>query len=526
MSGDRLRQFIPPELANAVPRDRNRQRPNAPGAVGNGPGERDGAATAGGGDGLHLTDMGNAQRFVRDHGDDVQHCHPWRKWLVWDGQRWRIDDTGEPQRRAKVTIRALYDYAAAALAILQAGEGDDSQRSGMASWVMRLLNHARKSEDARALARMLDLARSEPGVPILPADLDRDPMLLNVANGILDLRTGELRPHRRVDRLTKLCPTEFDPRARCPRFAQALSAILAGDTDLIEFVQRSLGCCLTGDVREQALPIWWGAGANGKTTLLNAILETIGTDYSGTVPAELLLESRGAQHPTIMADLFGKRLLVAAETGQGRRLNESRLKLLTGGDRIKARRMREDFWEFAPTHKLILVTNHKPEVHGTDHAIWRRLRLVPFTVQFLDPDAPENAGKSIPAHLRVDRQLLAALLAERCGILAWLVRGCLDWQAHGLTCPAAVRAATQEYRDAEDRIAQFLAECCLRGPDYRCRSSDIYGRFKAWCEAAGERAPSHTAFGEALPLQPGVERKKIEGISWYLGIAPRGGGEG
>jgi putative DNA primase/helicase len=242
-----------------------------------------------------------------------------------------------------------------------------------------------------------------------------------------------------------------------------------------------------------------GSGANGKTTVQNAILETLGGDYAGNAPVELLMETHGDQHPTLLADLFGKRLMFAAETGPGRRLNMERVKLLTGGDRIKARRMREDYWEFDATHKLVFITNHKPEVHDPGHAGWRRIRLVPFTAQFLDPDAPENVGRIITDDRRIDRDLPAALSAEREGILAWLVQGCLAWQRRGLPVPARVRAATVEYRDEQDVIGAFLAECCSMGDaEQRVGATSLYNAFQEWVEVSGEAPMSLRRFGAAL----------------------------
>jgi P4 family phage/plasmid primase-like protien len=484
---------------------------------------------------VHFTDMGNAQRLVVRHGTDLLHCHPWKKWLIWDGTRWRPDDTGEAQRRVKDTIAAMYRDAAESTAqcaleleqladvigIVSTEDSNDAIEKAKAlqkkqAWAKRIVDWALESEDKKHVNAMLDLARSD--VPVLPSQLDADIWSLNCANGTIDLRTGTLRPHRREDMNTKLCPTRYVPTATCPRFLQTIESIFDSDTELIGFVQRWLGYSLTGDVREQAIPIWWGTGSNGKTTFLTAIQEILGDDYSGTVPVELIMKTNSDQHPTILADLFGKRLMIAAEIEKGRKLNESRVKMLTGGDIIKARRMREDLWQFAPTHKLILLTNHKPVVAGTDHAIWRRLRLVPFNVQFLDPLSPDNAGKDIPANRLVDRTIADALKLEQEGILAWMVRGCLAWQASGIPYPASVRAATAEYRQAEDVLAAFIAECCVTGgSDYRVRSSDLYARYRKWSEDAGEQTMSQKAFGEAM-TEKKFERKTSNG-TWYLNIA-------
>jgi putative DNA primase/helicase len=366
---------------------------------------------------------------------------------------------------------------------------------------------------------MLELARSEPGIAVLPDQLDRDPWLVNCVNGTLDLRDGKLRGHRREDYLTKLCPTPFDPEAACPAWERFLLAIFRQDGELIRFVQRLLGRALSGDVSEQILPIFWGGGANGKSTLVNAIMRVMGPDYAMKASPDLLMSRRGERHPTELADLFGMRLVVASETHQGRRLDEALIKDMTSGERIRARRMREDFWEFDPTHKIILLTNHKPAVTGTDTGIWRRLRLVPFEETFWDPEDPNNHGKDLPEALRQDKTLPERLQTEARGILAWLVRGCSNWLDDGLTLPDKVRVATADYRVAEDRLQHFLGECCLVGPNYRCRAATLYARYRKWCEDGGEESPKQRVFGEAM-TERGFGRTTSNG-TWYLGVTVR-----
>jgi putative DNA primase/helicase len=378
----------------------------------------------------------------------------------------------------------------------------------------KVLKWALESESARRINAMLDLARSEPGIPVRPCALDRDPWLFNCTNGTLELRTGRLREHWREDNLTRLCPTEYHPAAPCPHWLHFLDAVFERDPGVVQFVQRLLGRGLTGDVSEQILPIFWGAGANGKSTLVNAVMRTLGPDYCMKAPAELLLERRGEHHPTELAQLFGMRLVVASETHQGRRLNEALIKDLTGGERIRARRMREDFWEFDPTHKIILLTNHKPVITGNDEGIWRRLRLVPFEVTFWNPDEP---GDGRPPELRQDKELPGKLDAERQGILAWMVAGCLDWQREGLPLPKKVRAATAEYRGQEDQLAQFLVECCVRGSnDYRVRAHTLYTRYRKWAEDGKEYPYSQRRFGEAMAKR---FRKEVSNGTWYVGVA-------
>lgn len=362
----------------------------------------------------------------------------------------------------------------------------------------KTMKWALKSEARPRLEAMLALAKSEPGVAVLPDDLDRDPWLFNCNNGTLELKTGRLREHRREDLITQLCPVAFHADAQCPTWERFLSSVfpttgdaaeVPGNEVMIQFVQRLLGRCLSGDVSEHIVAIFWGGGANGKTTLLEAIKFVLGDAYSMTAPAELLMTGGSKRHPTEVALLFRKRFIVCSESEEGGRLNESRLKAISGGDKLTARRMKEDFWSFDPTHKVVLCTNHKPRVKGTDDGIWRRLRLVPFAVQFWNPDEPAKAGDDRPDYLRQDKQLPVKLKAEAEGILAWLVRGCLDWQKNGLGMPPEVVEATAEYRNEEDIFGQFIEERCTVGQEFVAKFADIFGDYKAWAEAGGEKRP-------------------------------------
>ena len=443
-----------------------------------------------------LSDLGNARLFVKLHGEKVRYCYPWKKWLVWDGKRWKIDNTGTVERLAKNVADERWQ---------EAQETSDSE----------LREFATDSASSKLITAMLKLAQSEPGIPVVPDDLDRDPWLLNCSNGVVDLRTGEIEQHRKSYLITKLCPTAFNPDAESYHFDTFLEAIFKGTQPLIDFLQRFLGYAITGNVREQILAILWGGGSNGKSTLLNAVMDTLGTDYCLKAVADLLMAKKHESHPTERADLFGMRLVVCTETADGRGMNEALVKELTGGDKIRARRMREDFWEFDPTHKPILCTNHKPKVRGNDHAIWRRLVLVPFEVQFWNPDK----GETGPPELRQDKALPATLIAESKGILAWLVCGCLEWQKQGLMIPEIVRAATDTYRHEHDLIAMFIDDMCLCSPMCRIRASELYTAFKSWCDPLGEYPISMRAFGETIE-QRGYEKKSSNGV-WYLGIGMR-----
>jgi len=478
-----------------------------------------GVSAAGGGKGseqpppIHLTDEGNARRLVALHGRDLRYCHPWKKWLAWDDRRFAIDDTGEVFRRAKHAVTSMFAEAGRGL-LLAATEPDPDRRKAAVEELQRLQSWALKSEDVKRLKAIIELAQSEPGIPVLPADLDADPWLLNCPNGTLDLRTGKLREHRREDLLTKLCPTPFDPSAGCHEWEIATRAILDGNPEMIAYAKRLCGHALTGDVREQILPIPWGDGSNGKSLWFDTLLAVWGPDYAGVAPSELLMLRRGDTHPTTLAGLFGKRLVVASESGEGCRLNEALVKTLTGGEAITARRMREDYWTFPPTHKLFFVTNHRPEVRGSDHGIWRRLKLIPFVVKFWDPDKSEKGEP----HLKADKTLKEKLLVEATGILAWCVRGCLDWQASGLQEPKGVTLATEDFRGESDLIARFIGECCHLGKDLKSKASAVYKRYCSWHEAAGEdgKPISHKKFGQQL-RRKGVEAYPNNG-TWYSGL--------
>ncbi len=433
------------------------------------------------------TDLGNAERMVRRFGWKMRHCHLRKQWLHFDGRRWAVDDTAAVRRMAREAARKILAEASTI--------EDDKARDSLVKW-------ARATESLPRLNAMITIAAAESSIPILPADLNANPWLLNVLNGTIDLTTGKLRPHRRDDHITCLAPVEFDPRATCPHYDATLERFMAKDEDLIAFWDRLSGMALTADVSEQILAILFGVGDNGKSTLTGALLGLLGPDYAVIAPQNLLIAGRGQRHPTEQAYLFGKRLVIAMESEEGARLNESLIKQLTGSDPITARGMGENFWTFNPTHKLWMCTNHKPVIKGTDHAIWRRPKLVPFDV--IIPEAEKNTN--FPKLLK----------AEYPGILARCVRGCLDWQKGGLRVPSAVEDATAKYRKEQDQLGDFLADECTQSPELRAKAGATYQRYRQKLQHLGEEPMSLTKFGSAMK-ERGFEKTESGGI-WYLGI--------
>ena len=416
---------------------------------------------------INLTDVGNGTRIAARHGDDLHYCYSWARWLTWDDRRWNNDDPGEPVRRAKESARWL---AASALDLR-----DSDRRRLTLRWALE------SEKDARVRAALW-MAQSVPGISITPTELDTDPWLFNVENGTIDLRTGQLCDHDRADLITKLAPVAYDPGAKAPRWEQFLEEILVDDR-VISFMQKLCGYMLTGLTREQILAIFWGSGENGKSTLINMLMKVLGDDYAQQAPSSTFLERRGDGVPNDIARLRGQRLVVATETAETRHLNEALIKQMTGGDRMSARYMRSEWFDFTPEFKPVLVTNHKPEIRGTDHAIWRRIRLIPFTVRISDEQR--------------DRDLDKKLQQELPGILTWAVAGCQAWLAEGLEPPEAIIAAGTEYREEQDAIGRFVADCCTLPGMRRSR--------QATCTPATATGRSRTARKRSArnPSRPG-----------------------
>lgn len=429
---------------------------------------------------LPLTELGMARRLVATHGDTIRYAPQLGHWLVWDGRRWAEDVTGKVMLKAKAVVDELHGEAL---------KDADRRQDLIKAW-------QRFQTDAR-LRAIASLATTEPGIPVLVDELDADPWLLNVENGIIDLRTGTLRPHDPNGLHTKFVPAMFDPDAACPTWERFLWEVFDGDSDVIDFVQRFSGYSLTGSVKEQMFVFCHGNGSNGKSTMLD-VLRNLAGDYGVHIATSIITMSRHEQHPTGLMDLRGARLVTTVETEKDVKLAESLVKSLTGGDHIRARRMRQDFVEFSPSHKLWVAGNELPRITGTDYGIWRRIALVPFLQEFKGD--------------RKDGDLPDKLAREFDGILAWVIRGCLEWQRDGLKVPSRVKAATDTYRTSQDHIGRFLADICVVDDYAYVTTTDLRAAYEAWCEEEGETPMNATALGRELTLR-GFARGPQKGAS-------------
>lgn len=411
-----------------------------------------------------------ALQFTHTYARDWQYVALWGKWLVWDGRSWRTELT----LHATDLIRQVCRDAA-----LQA----ESPRT------------AAKLASSGTVTGVERLARTDRRHAATSDEWDADPWLLNTPRGVVDLHTGKLRPHRREDRMTRLTTASPVEGAACPAWRQFLQQITGNNAELITYLQRMVGYCLTGSTREHALFFLYGTGANGKSVFVN-VLSTLLGDYATNAPMDMFMETRSDRHPTDMAGLRGARFVSSIETEQGRRWAESKLKALTGGDKISARFMRQDFFEYLPQFKLLTAGNHKPSIRNVDEAMKRRLHLIPFTV-------------TIPSDKR-DKQLTEKLLAERDGIMTWAVEGCLAWQRQGLQPPQLVLDATEEYFEEEDAVGEFVEEECQVSSLAREGISAIYQRWRERAEKRGEHVGTSRWLVQQLLIR-GFERMRLPG---------------
>lgn len=424
---------------------------------------------------LEFTDLGNARRIEHLFGKDLRFCEILDTWFTWNGEQWRPDEINEVRTLAHEISNIL---------IMEATHMQDKDKQA------KIIKHALSSQSHSRITGMIEEAKAL--LPIVPQDMDKDLHLFNCGGGIIDLRTGRASEHRREDLITRIAPVIYDPTATCPIWIKFLNEIMLGNISMIRFLQKMVGYALTGYTSEQCIFVLHGTGCNGKSTFVSTLKHLFG-NYAVQTSPETFMVKREQGIPSDLARLKSVRLVVAAETDQGRRLSESLIKQISGGDAINARELFGKWFEFVPAMKFWLVTNHKPVIRGTDQAIWRRIRLIPFNY-------------TVPEDLK-DEALPEKLLAELSGILNWVIEGCLAWQTEGLGIPDEVREATSDYREEMDLLGGFLSERCILNPNHEAAASELYAHYKAWCQENNEEPVTSNLFGRLL-TERGLSKHK------------------
>ncbi len=448
-------------------------------------------------DGIHQTDLGNARRLVNLHGSEIRYCGELESWFLWNGKAWVKDVKQGIMKKAKETVRHIYKEASSI--------ENDEHRQARVKW-------GRASESRKHLQDMIFLAQSEPELDINLSDMDGDPFLLNVKNGVIDLKTGDLLPHDKTRLLTKYVDIPYDKTAVCPVWETALMKYMGftgNDPEkderalvMMEFLQRAVGYTLTGDTSEKCFFFLHGnTGNNGKSTFTN-ILKLILGSYAKHVKIDALLQKKYDSIPNDIAMLPGARGVVSSEIPKGKRLNESLVKDLTGKDTISARFMRGEWFDFIPVFKLWIFGNDKPVV-SPDDAIFSRVNLIPFDVH-------------IPDH-EIDKHFDNKLKKELPGILTWAVDGCLKWQKDGLMRTEEVVKATNEYRQEMDIVNDFIEEECTVTVNAKVSVKDLYESFTAWCERESHYPLRKREFNARIEKRPGIykERGNYNAMTWH-----------
>jgi len=415
----------------------------------------------------HYTDSGNAEALALLFGDKLRYVHN-IGWHVWNGQYWRPDE----DHKVTEFVKELAKERQMLVVELSARDKDDS-----AGIIKNKMAKAFQLENKGKIANCLKMAESAPPFSTLSNELDSHPMLLSCPNGTVDLETGKLRSASPDDLITNCTSVNYVPGATAPRWEKFLDEIFIltpgmPDYELIDWVQRLLGYVLTGRVNERCLPVGYGEGANGKSTLIDTISHILGS-YSGTASFTNFLERQLDGSTNDVAAMRGKRFVSAIETGPGKYLDEVKVKQLTGGDPISCRFLYHEYFQYYPTFKIFLACNDKPKIRGTDNAIWDRLKVVPFNARFV--------GKT------QDKYLLSKLISEAEGILAWMVKGCLMWQEHGLGECDAVRLTSKSYRTDEDAFARFLQERVEHKAGAFTAVQKVFLEYGQWARANGEK---------------------------------------
>ncbi|WP_340640635.1 phage/plasmid primase, P4 family [Bacillus atrophaeus] len=423
---------------------------------------------------FHLTELGNAERIVYYHGKNIRYCNE-LEWLIWNGKMWQEDSKRKIEAITAQTLRALYGEA-------QATE-DGYRKKQLNDW-------AKKCE--RRNIRMNTILDTRPMVSVRKQELDSHKYLFNCENGVIDLKTGDLLPHDRDLLFTKISPVAYEKDADCPNWKAFMESIFIDEQgktnyEIIEFLQKAIGYSLTGETTEQVMFFLFGNGRNGKSTFINTVQHLLG-DYGRQTNSDTFIKKKNdTSINNDIARLDGARFVSAVESEEGQQLSESLVKQITGGEKMSARFLRQEYFEFTPEFKVFFTTNHKPIVKGSDEGIWRRIRLVPFTV-------------TIPKD-KIDKQLPQKLAAEMPGILRWAVEGCLMWQKDGLTEPEDIRKATEGYREDMDILGPYMEERCVHHPTAKVEAKELYKDYKDWCYENDEIELKNRAFYRQLEIR-------------------------
>ncbi len=424
-----------------------------------------------------------ADRLLEKYGDRLRYATG-IGWFAWDETHWQRDDHRRSNEAVKSVIRDLRTEAAK-----------------LKDRNLRKL--CQRVATARGVRSVLDLAASDRRVRLSVDDLDSHSHLLACKNGTVDLRDGAIKKPDPKDLLTKCCPVSYDPKATAPKFDKFLNEIQPKQ-EVRDYLARLFGYAATGVVREHVLGVLWGPGANGKSVLSDVMDHVLG-DHAKPGPSSLIVhDGKHTPHPTDVASCVGTRLVIVHETKRGASFDSSKVKLLTGGDKLTARFMRQDFFVFAPIHTLIMLSNYKPEADANDAALWRRVQLVPFKVVI----PPEKQDRELADKIKN---------SEAPGVLRWVVQGAVHWHRHGLKPPAVVLEQTEAYRAAEDVIGRFIEECCIKNKAAKVKAGVLYGAFKEWCKTQGERVVRGNDFFTEL-VSRGYERQVTSSGRIYHGI--------
>lgn len=419
---------------------------------------------------LNLTDLGNAETIVLLFSDRLRYDNQMGKWLIYHKHYWKVDREGEIKKFASLAMRKRLQHSSR----IQ----DQEKRGKLARWALR-------SESRQSINSMIELAQFQKPISALTNDFDKDDFLLGCQNGVINLKTGKLLQGRPEMMISKSANVSFNSSAKCDRWLKFLNEIFANDSEMVEAAQRYVGYSLTGNTNEQVMFILYGSGSNGKSTFLDVILKVMG-DYGANTPFTTFESTQfdGSKIPNDIAKLSGKRFVWSSEIKDRAKINEGRIKALTGGDPITARFLHKEYFTFTAGFKIWFSVNHKPVVNDNSFAFWRRIRLIPFEMKFEGENKDEN--------------LKDKLFSEIPGILKWAIAGCLNWQKFGLPFPEKIESATKEYQAESDTISQFLDDCTIRIEGQSVEAGILYESYKNWANKNNEHALTANRFGRKM----------------------------